>query len=714
MATVNLPKTDLDAMKAEDSFNDKLSGVPYRFGANIEVDLDINNSGAWTELENGDGVWRLAVRSKGAKSLNFVFDTYQIPEGAKVFVFTPDKSKLLGSFTSENASKIGSLGVGLVLSDELIIEYHEPSTHRGEGYLHIDNFTHGYRDILVEVEDEAKGVFGNSGACNINVNCPEGLPFDIQKRSVALIVVNNNAVCSGAMINNVLQDGTPFFLTARHCTPGNPNSVGNWIFYFNHETSGCSGNNGPTDQSVSGSTLLSRNQESDFALLELDDVPPPSFNVCYSGWDATDNLSSVTSAYGIHHPSGDVKKICFEDDAPYHQNLGTFVNQTWFIDEWEEGVTEGGSSGSPLFDQNGFIIGQLAGGAAACAGSVNNGEFDYYGRMGVSWTFGSTPANAIRFWLDPGNTGTLVVPNSCNSSAVENNASLGGFTGVQDAICNVDPFTAGINVFNLGSNTLTSIELEVISNGSSSTVDWSGSIDFGESAFISLGSISPQDGSNTLSVEIISVNDTDDQDDAGNFASRDYMAFANPVNATVNIDLDNYPEETTWTITDDADNELYAGGPYTDEDDPVSVDVCLGQGCYFFTIFDSFNDGICCGFGLGSYEVVDQSGNILASGGDFGSSEETEICLILSTDNEENSTFSVYPNPANERVLIDSGSEIVERIDLFDIRGRLVRSYRNPGVGIVKIGLSDVESGVYILQTKTNNRTAQDKLVIER
>ena len=72
------------------------------------------------------------------------------------------------------------------------------------------------------------------------------------------------------------------------------------------------------------------------------------------------------------------------------------------IDDWEDGVTEPGSSGSPLFDNNHRIIGQLYGGAAACNGSVNNGLYDYYGRLDVSW------GNGASQYLDPsgGNTTT--------------------------------------------------------------------------------------------------------------------------------------------------------------------------------------------------------------------------------------------------------------------------------------------------------------------
>lgn len=709
-----LPKPDINSLKAEDEFNDGLSGIPYRFGANIAVDFDIFNSGEWTELENGDAVWRLMLESKGAKSLNFVFDVYDLPEGGKVFVFTPDKRKLLGSFTNENTSKTGSLGVGLILSDQIIIEYHEPASVRGEGYLHINNVTHGYRDVLVTIEDESKGAFGNSGACNINVNCPEGLPFDIQKRSVALIVVNNNSLCSGALVNNVAQDGTPFFLTARHCTPGNANGVSNWVFYFNHETPGCDGNNGPTNQSVSGSTLLARNEESDFALLELDDAPPPSFNVCYSGWDATDDPGAVSSAFGIHHPSGDVKKICFEDDAPYFQNIGSFVNQTWYIDQWELGVTEGGSSGSPLFNQNGLIIGQLAGGAAACSGTVNNGLHDFYGRLGVSWDFGSTPTNSLGIWLDPGNTGTLIVPNSCNASQPDDNASLGQINGIENVICGIDEVTPNVTLFNLGANTMTEVDLEVTFNGNTSSVDWSGSLEFGESVFVSLGTFSPDEGENSIEVEVVSVNGNGDGDESGNTSSREFTVFGQGVNATVSIEFDNYPEETSWEITDLSGNVLYSGGPYSEDATSFEEEVCLGPDCYLFTISDSWGDGICCGFGEGFYEVLDENGEVLASGGEFDDDETTEICLVLSTDDGEQSLVSIYPNPAGDEVNISVGSEEIRSLRIFDIQGRQVVSTAGIGTGMIVLNTSDLNSGIYVAEIETRLGSVRKKLMIER
>lgn len=713
IATYTLPSIDLEKYRNEDALNDQVKGIPFRFGANVPVDLDIHNSGTWYELENGDGIWRLALKSKGASSINFVFDAYNLPEGGKVFVYTEDKTQLLGSFTNENSSKKNTLGVGFVLAEKAIIEYHEPAAVKGEGYLHINNVTHGYRDILVDVESEEKGAFGNSGACNINVNCPEGLPFDFQKRSVAIIVVNNNGACTGAMVNNTSQDGTPYFLTANHCLGGD---LDNWMFYFNHETSGCSGSNGPTNQSVSGATLLSSNAESDFALLELNAAPPSSYNVCYSGWDATDLEGLVTSAYGIHHPGGDVKKICFDDDAPYHATLGGFANQVWYVDQWENGVTEPGSSGSPLFNQSGLIIGQLAGGVAACSGTVNNGEHDFYGRLGVSWTFGNVPSNNISYWLDLANTGALIVPNSCGSSLPDLNASLGSITGIPQNICEITDLNSSINVVNLGVEPIESLALEVAFNGDVEIIEWNGNIPAQQNTFVSIGEFTPSDGTNTLTVSIVTINEEEDTDDLGNSITTTFVAFAEATEITVNIELDNFPEETSWYLEDAEGWQLASGGSYTDEGGSVSETFCIEDGCYSFVIVDSYGDGICCGqTGNGSYSVVDESGEELASGGEFGFSENTEICAVLDTQNFPNREFMLYPNPAVDILTIDAGKYSIEQVRIYDISGKLVANKSEVFSPRAVFNIAPLPSGLYVVEVAaTDGFISREKVVVTK
>ena len=714
----SLPKFDLTSMKAEDKINDALKTGPYRFGKNVTVDIDNINDGIWTELENGDGIWRLALKSKGAISLNFVFDSYHVPVGGRIFVYSEDKSQLLGSFTNQNASKANTLGVGLIFSDKAIIEYHEPADVRGEGYLHINNVTHGYRDIMVDVTTEAKGPFGDADDCNINVNCPEGLPFDFQKRSVAIIVSNNNGVCTGALVNNTQQDGTPFFLTANHCLPGNTNNTQNWVFYFNHESPECIGSDGPTNQSVSGGTVLSSNDESDFALLELNSTPPDSYNVCYSGWDATDSEGSVSSAYGIHHPRGDVKKICFEEDAPYHNVRffsGNPTTQMWEVDQWELGVTEPGSSGSPLFNQNGLLIGQLAGGQAACDGEVNNGSFDYYGRMGVSWSDGNSPSNALRFILDQANTGSLIVPNSCNANLPEVNASLGIITGIPEFLCEISSISPEINVVNLGIEPITSLSLDVNLNGIVENIDWTGNIAPQENTFISVGELTPFNGSNILNIEIATVNGMADTDELGNTATKTFQAFDQALEVTININLDDFPGETTWSIVDNFNEEIASGGPYNDSDNPVSETICLPDGCYDFTIFDSVGDGICCGFGQGSYTVVDEFGNEYASGGEFDDFETAEICAALDTQNTVKGELIFFPNPATDVLKISALNDVIEKVSIFDINGKLITrktGINSPGTFFNTRALP---SGVYVVEViSVDGSTDRSKVVIAK
>jgi len=98
---------------------------------------------------------------------------------------------------------------------------------------------------------------------------------------------------------------------------------------------------------------------------------------------------------------------------------------------------------------------------------------------------------------------------------------------------------------------------------------------------------------------------------------------------TLTINLDEYPTETTWTITDGSNTVVSSGGPYLSSQQftTVAENVCLTAGCYTLTFFDSFGDGICCGFGNGSYTLTDESGTSLASGGEFTDSEASQFCI---------------------------------------------------------------------------------------
>ena len=413
---------DMEQLASEDAATAKFKDAPWRFGIEREVLWDAETHGTWTQ-EGAYDVWRLGVRAELATSWSFYFSSFDVPKGGELFVWNASREDFLGSFTYANEKPWGGLAIGLLDGNSVVLEYRQPRGLVETPALIVSQAVQGYRSLLKRADEvdekmNVQGPFGNSGSCNINVNCPEGADWQIEKTAVALIVNGGFASCSGSMINNTANDGTPYFLTANHCL-GNPNT---WTYYFNHESSTCSGSSGPTSMSISGGSLLVADGGADVALIELSSAPPASWDVEYAGWDASG--ATPENATGIHHPSGDVKKICFEEDSPYTSSTGGA--QVWWIDNWEAGVTEPGSSGSPLFDQNHRIIGQLYGGAAACSGSVNNGAFDYYGRFNVSWGLG------VSEYLDPSNSGTLVLdgyPSGYNSDV-----------GCTDATaCNYDP-----------------------------------------------------------------------------------------------------------------------------------------------------------------------------------------------------------------------------------------------------------------------------------
>ncbi len=708
-------KPDLKALAEEDAINDNVKNIPFRFGANMAADLDLNHDGNWQEAMDGTRIWRLAIDAPGAQSINFVFDQFFIPEGAKVFVYAADKSQLLGSFNSKNANPENSLGVGFIFSDRLIIQYEEPQAVAGQGYVHINNVTYGYRSVKDRASTLAKaGPFGNSAACNVNINCPEGQPYDIQKRSVAVIVVGNNGFCSGALVNNNLQDETPYFLTANHCLISD---VGNWVFYFKHSSPNCDGSGtAPTNFSLSGAVLRASNAESDFGLLELNSDIPDSYGLCFAGYDASDLESGVINAFGIHHPSGDVAKLSREDGIPYHAEENSFVNQVWFIDNWEVGTTQGGSSGSPLFNQSGNIIGQLAGGTAGCVGSQSNGLSDFYGRFGVSWNFGNSSSSRLRDWLDPNNSGILIVPNSCNANANANDLTLGAFQNLEMSYCSLQSVEPAINVLNTGSEGITSFTLEISLNDFLvQTFNYTGSLGSFQSETVALNSINLEPGENSIKAEVTSVNGGADQNDVGNQKIFEINAFESSTNAVVDINFDDWGSETSWTLTTDEGTMVYSGSGYTNDSPDLEQPICLGAGCYTFTINDSEGDGLCCQFGQGSYQLRNVNGTIYASGASFNSTESTNFC-ITSTGVTENPTpsFTLYPNPTDGVVEIRWGEldGRVCQLRLSDATGRLIFERKMTTTDIERLNLNGLQSGLYFLTVVTSQEEITKRLVL--
>ncbi len=731
---LRLPELDLAAIQSEDEVNDQYKEFGYRFGIERTVSLSTENSGYWS-VENEKNVWRLGVHAPNAKAVSFLFTEFNLPKSATVFIYDREQTHFIGGFNYRNQQANGMLATSLVYGEKVIVEVSIPESADPTSLeLEIGQIVHAYRGINSKIEEVkyGRGPFGNSGSCNINVNCPEGDDWQVEKKSVALIVSGGTAVCTGALVNNTANDGHPYFLTANHCLGG----VGNWVFYFNHESTTCGGSNGPQNQSVSGAETKASNPDSDFGLLEINNgnAIPGSFNAEWAGWDNSDSENAVTAATGIHHPSGDVKKISHDEDGPYHDNQSGAA--VWYIDQWEDGTTESGSSGSPLFNQDHRIIGQLYGGAASCQ---NQSGADWYGRFGVSWD-GNNSSTRLRDWLDPNNTGITTLDGYPTGSVIYSlDAAGSGFQDVPLELCESEFIEPMFLLKNNGTTTLTSAIINYSYNsGNGQTINWAGSLAQNEVESVDLLGFNAQIGANTIEVEVISPNGQNDENINNNYSSTSFDLTVGLTELRLTLETDDYGYETYWEVRG-ASNQLIASGgnpnvgangggqQAAQQGDPgayasnttITETIELdGNGCYTFLMVDDFGDGICCNIFSGAggeYTLTDGNNMILAQGGEFGDEEHWEFGMTenVSISKTVLGNFNVYPNPSNGTIFVEvENIESIESINVTDLAGRILIQNQVVGQNRSAIDLEGLVNGIYSVNLITTEGTVSRKVVL--
>ena len=403
---VFLQAPDKSVIDEQDNVSEK-NGQEYRIGLSVTAELSPENSGTWTELADGSKIWQLEIISEGAKAIGLYYDRFVIPKGGKLFIYSEDKKQVKGAFTNINNPKRQEFTTELIIGDKVIIEYNQPAFVKEELDLFIGEISYIYRGIA-SFEKNTNWV-EPSDPCEINVNCsPVGDSWQDEKRGVAKIIMKNGSayyLCSGTLINNTNQDCTPYFLTAYHCdADASAEDHNQWIFYFNYESTTCSTpTNEPSSNSLIGCSIKAVSDidgGSDLQLLELNTRPPQGYNPYYNGWDRS--TSASPNGVGIHHPAGSIKKIStYTTSLQTVTYAGCGINSHWKV-FWSSndngwGVTEGGSSGSPIFNNNGLVVGSLTGGSADCNAQSSP---DYYGKMDKHWSFGN-----LSQYLDPAGTG---------------------------------------------------------------------------------------------------------------------------------------------------------------------------------------------------------------------------------------------------------------------------------------------------------------------
>lgn len=425
---VKLNSPDVSLLLQEDSLSES-NGNPYRMGVSLPVRMDCAIDGDWQDIPGGK-LWILKIHARGAMGLGLYFNKFQLPEGCTVRVFDSAATQILGAFTYKSNPTGGFYASGITPGSKLIIECFRPLNAAMPDII-IDEVLYVYRSSGIPQVNSTKKDFGGSGACEVNINCDEGQSWQDVKHGIVRILVKIGGTtfwCSGSLINNTSNDYTPYILTANHCSQlyggkyASPADLAKWLFYFNFESNNCSN---PLQQPTLYSTVgaikvasASGESGSDFFLAMLNQDISGNYLPFYNGWDRSG--AAATGGVCIHHPQGDIKKISTYDTTLTSSQWGTLPGTHWEV-YWRsttngDGVTEGGSSGSPLFDETGHILGNLTGGNSSCSNLLKP---DYFGKISFSWeSNGSADSTRLMPWLDPLNTGAMVLPGSYNNDLV--------------------------------------------------------------------------------------------------------------------------------------------------------------------------------------------------------------------------------------------------------------------------------------------------------
>ncbi len=409
---------------------------PLMVGKVITTQIDFAKQAKRTQLADGRIVYRLRIDTKGAKGLYLTYKDFFIPQdGGQLFIYSPDRKTVLGSYTYDTNPEGGEFATEPIAGNSLIMEYVCPIGNEVMPRLQIDGMAYIFRNGVIanQPEDMQPRRFNDPGEdnaenpeCVVNVNCPDGNEWQTEKTGVTQMLMEfatsngpSIALCSGNLLNNTNQDFTPYILSAAHCASQSKKiemskvHFNKWIFSFHYEKPGCSsaGFAGTRVKTMVGcrpKAFCPIKGQSDGLLLELNKKIPVAYRVFYNGWDRTKKLPQ--SVAGIHHPAGDAKKISLSNGpfrfTTWNYNVGGSNDHLVFTFN-NRSNTEGGSSGSSLWNQDHLVIATLSGGTPGCTGS------NLYGTLASHWNkYAKTPdydggvKSHMDIFLDPKGKGT--------------------------------------------------------------------------------------------------------------------------------------------------------------------------------------------------------------------------------------------------------------------------------------------------------------------
>ena len=375
----------------------------------------------WKNTAVGGKVAAISFNAEGAYGLRLGVLVKQLPGSATVRVYTQSASDKVFQISGQAILQLIERNQAAGDQSDAARTWWTPDTGEGEATLEVElppgvaasaldiavpQLSHIFENLSLptaqEYQEQVEAAkINESDPCNLDANC---YSENAQERNaVARMLFTKDGgsyLCTGTLMNDTQNSFKPYFLTANHCISTQTVASSLETRWFYRSPSCNSGTlQSSTVRKTGGAQLLYASGTTDTAFMLLNDTPPGG--ALFAGWSAN-TVAAGTSVVGLHHPSGDLLKIsfgavnsqanCQPTTGSGFQCSGTSGN--YYRVSWSQGTTEGGSSGSALF-QGGYVVGTLYGGSATC---TNRSAYDYYGRFDVAYNA------AIKAWLNPAST----------------------------------------------------------------------------------------------------------------------------------------------------------------------------------------------------------------------------------------------------------------------------------------------------------------------
>lgn len=336
---------------------------------------------------DGGFVWTTQVQSSGAQALRIGLSGLDLPTGAELYVYN-DAGEAFGPYVSGNAD--GRLVTNSVSGDTAYVQLRMFGTPTAADMAklrfqiaevgHIGPGFELARRLNAAMSGEKQGECDYNATCVINGECANTWAhMDNTRSAVAHMLFQSGSgfyICSGGLLNNTQNDGTPLFLTANHCI-SQDSEANSLEAFFDFRADSCSDTSWCTASystlratfpTTLGATLLAAGSTGDYSLMQLSQQPAGTRH--YMGWSTTAVATTHgTDLFRISHPGGAPQSWSTHDVNANDFTCRTLPRGTFIYSNDSAGATEGGSSGSPVLNANGQVVGQLYG---ACGSNLDD------------------------------------------------------------------------------------------------------------------------------------------------------------------------------------------------------------------------------------------------------------------------------------------------------------------------------------------------------